>query len=161
MSSVTAVIGIMAAWKILPIMIGGAHSIRSYFPFTQSLSAKLYTLRSSTFPFPFVHTRRMSDKPKTEQKTYHKRATGAALTTVKKHAKDHDFKLIGSCFWWECCPPTTIVLVANPICPPVLSFRESGYHLRLRISAINTSRSILTRSLTGFWKSIREAWFRR
>lgn len=33
------------------------------------------------------------------QKTYHKKATGAALNTVKKHSKDHDLKLYGSCFW--------------------------------------------------------------
>ena len=34
-----------------------------------------------------------------EKKTYHKKATGAALNTVKKHSKDHDLKLYGSCFW--------------------------------------------------------------
>ncbi len=34
-----------------------------------------------------------------QQKTYHKKATGLALNTVKKHSKDHDFKLYGSCFW--------------------------------------------------------------
>ncbi|MCJ1273780.1 hypothetical protein MMC21_001573 [Puttea exsequens] len=33
-------------------------------------------------------------------KTYHKKATGPALNTVKKHAKEHDLKLYGSCF----CP---------------------------------------------------------
>ncbi|KAL6717874.1 hypothetical protein ACLMJK_003959 [Lecanora helva] len=33
-------------------------------------------------------------------KSYHKKATGAALNTVKKHSKDHDLKLYGSCF----CP---------------------------------------------------------
>jgi len=41
----------------------------------------------------------MSDKSISEQKTYHKRATGQALNTVKKRFKDHDLKLIGSCFW--------------------------------------------------------------
>lgn len=41
----------------------------------------------------------MSDESKSEQKTYHKRATGSALSTVKKRSKDHDLKLIGSCFW--------------------------------------------------------------
>jgi hypothetical protein len=34
-----------------------------------------------------------------EQKTYHKKASGSALVTVRKHSKDHDFKLFGSCFW--------------------------------------------------------------
>ncbi|KAF1841130.1 uncharacterized protein K460DRAFT_371121 [Cucurbitaria berberidis CBS 394.84] len=34
------------------------------------------------------------------KKTYHKKATGNALTTVKNHSKDDDLKLYGSCF----CP---------------------------------------------------------
>lgn len=34
------------------------------------------------------------------QKTYHKKATGPALATVKAHSKDDSFKLYGSCF----CP---------------------------------------------------------
>jgi glutathione S-transferase len=35
-----------------------------------------------------------------EKKTYHKRATGAALETVKQHSQDDVMKLYGSCF----CP---------------------------------------------------------
>ncbi|CAD0014305.1 unnamed protein product, partial [Aureobasidium pullulans] len=34
------------------------------------------------------------------KKTYHKKATGAALKTVEKHSADHELKLFGSCF----CP---------------------------------------------------------
>ncbi|KAK5009025.1 hypothetical protein LTR39_005029, partial [Cryomyces antarcticus] len=34
------------------------------------------------------------------KKTYHKKATGNALNTVKKHSKEHELKLYGSCF----CP---------------------------------------------------------
>jgi len=34
------------------------------------------------------------------KKTYHKKATGNALTTVKNHAKEEDLKLYGSCFWY-------------------------------------------------------------
>lgn len=34
-----------------------------------------------------------------EQKTYHKKASGNALITVRKHSKDHELKLFGSCFW--------------------------------------------------------------
>jgi glutathione S-transferase len=34
-----------------------------------------------------------------QQKTYHKKATGNALATVRRHAKDHELKLFGSCFW--------------------------------------------------------------
>ena len=41
----------------------------------------------------------MADKANSDQKTYHKKATGVALNTVKKHAKEHDMKLYGSCFW--------------------------------------------------------------
>lgn len=43
--------------------------------------------------------RTMSDSANSEKKTYHKKATGVALNTVKKHSKDHDLKLYGSCFW--------------------------------------------------------------
>lgn len=42
----------------------------------------------------------MTDNAKTDQKTYHKKATGLALATVKKHAKEHGLKLYGSCFWY-------------------------------------------------------------
>lgn len=34
-----------------------------------------------------------------QQKTYHKKANGNALATVRKHTKEHDLKLFGSCFW--------------------------------------------------------------
>ncbi|KAF2088943.1 hypothetical protein K490DRAFT_38222 [Saccharata proteae CBS 121410] len=34
------------------------------------------------------------------KKSYHTKATGHALTTVKKHSKEHELKLFGSCF----CP---------------------------------------------------------
>ena len=34
------------------------------------------------------------------KKTYHKKATGNALITVNKHAKEEDLKLYGSCFWY-------------------------------------------------------------
>ncbi|KAF2197088.1 hypothetical protein GQ43DRAFT_444542 [Delitschia confertaspora ATCC 74209] len=39
-------------------------------------------------------------KKKVVQKTYHKKATGEALTTVKNHSKEEDLILYGSCF----CP---------------------------------------------------------
>jgi glutathione S-transferase len=34
------------------------------------------------------------------KKSYHKKETGSALTTVKNHAKEEDLKLYGSCFWY-------------------------------------------------------------
>ena len=42
------------------------------------------------------------------QKSYHKRATGAAAQTVKRHAKEHELKLYGSCF----CPFVQRVWIA-------------------------------------------------
>ena len=33
------------------------------------------------------------------KKTYHKKATGNALSTVKNHSKEDDLKLYGSAFW--------------------------------------------------------------
>jgi hypothetical protein len=36
---------------------------------------------------------------KNQQKIYHKKASGSALATVRKHSKDNDLKLFGSCFW--------------------------------------------------------------
>lgn len=41
----------------------------------------------------------MSDRNQAQQKTYHKKATGLAAWTVKKHSKESDLKLYGSCFW--------------------------------------------------------------
>ena len=46
----------------------------------------------------------MSDSPNSSQKTYHKKATGAALATTKKHSKEHELKLYGSCFWYAILP---------------------------------------------------------
>ncbi|KIW06987.1 uncharacterized protein PV09_02645 [Verruconis gallopava] len=43
-----------------------------------------------------------------EKKTYHTKATGPALGTVKKHSKDHPLKLYGSCF----CPFVQRVWIA-------------------------------------------------
>lgn len=37
---------------------------------------------------------------KEQQKTYHKKATGQALQTVKDHSKECDLKLFGGCFWF-------------------------------------------------------------
>jgi len=34
------------------------------------------------------------------KKTYHKKATGNALITVKNHSKEDDLKLYGSAFWY-------------------------------------------------------------
>ncbi|TLD34864.1 hypothetical protein E2P81_ATG05029 [Venturia nashicola] len=41
-----------------------------------------------------------NDTKSQEKKSYHTKATGAALATVKKHSKEHNLKLYGGCF----CP---------------------------------------------------------
>jgi glutathione S-transferase len=46
------------------------------------------------------------------KKTYHKKATGNALTTVKNHSKDDDLKIYGSAFWYVTIPFMT------PFFPP-------------------------------------------
>lgn len=45
---------------------------------------------------------------KSTQKTYHKRATGQAQATVKRHSREADLKLFGSCF----CPFVQRVWIA-------------------------------------------------
>ncbi|RDL42096.1 Uncharacterized protein BP5553_02075 [Venustampulla echinocandica] len=45
---------------------------------------------------------------KKTQKTYHKKASGNALATVRKHSKEHELKLFGSCF----CPFVQRVWIA-------------------------------------------------
>lgn len=35
-----------------------------------------------------------------QEKTYHKKATGQAVATVRKHSKECDLKLYASCFWY-------------------------------------------------------------
>ena len=42
----------------------------------------------------------MADNTQSNQKTYHKKPTGEALVTAKRHSKDHELKLYGSCFWY-------------------------------------------------------------
>lgn len=35
-----------------------------------------------------------------QKKTYHTKATGKALETVKKRSAENELKLFGSCFWY-------------------------------------------------------------
>ncbi|RFU30015.1 hypothetical protein B7463_g6318, partial [Scytalidium lignicola] len=48
------------------------------------------------------------EEKKTQAKTYHKKASGNALVTVRKHTKENDLKLYGSCF----CPFVQRVWIA-------------------------------------------------
>ncbi|KAG8533236.1 uncharacterized protein KY384_002019 [Bacidia gigantensis] len=65
---------------------------------------KSQNLRQYQYPIIISHdpiaVNMASQADTSQQKTYHKRATGAALQTVKRHAKDNELKLYGSCF----CP---------------------------------------------------------
>lgn len=68
--------------------------------FDHSSRSRWYPLRTffSTAParYTMTDTNQGGDASK---KTYHKKATGNALTTVKSHSKEDDLKLYGSCFW--------------------------------------------------------------
>lgn len=35
-----------------------------------------------------------------DKKSYHTKATGKALATVKRHSTNDELKLFGSCFWY-------------------------------------------------------------
>ncbi|KAH8808372.1 hypothetical protein F5884DRAFT_791986 [Xylogone sp. PMI_703] len=52
--------------------------------------------------------KREKEEKKTQAKTYHKKASGNALVTVRKHSKENDLKLYGSCF----CPFVQRVWIA-------------------------------------------------
>ncbi|KAL8715286.1 MAG: hypothetical protein Q9220_001244 [cf. Caloplaca sp. 1 TL-2023] len=54
------------------------------------------------------HVLKTDKEKRKSEKTYHKKATGNALATVKKHSKEHDLKLYGSCF----CPFVQRVWIA-------------------------------------------------
>ena len=43
------------------------------------------------------------------KKTYHKKATGTALATVRDHAREEDLKLYGSCFWYVGTSKTSLL----------------------------------------------------
>lgn len=72
----------------------------------------------------------MSDGSENTQKTYHKKATGAALATIKKHIKDHELKLYGSCFWYE-----------SVFFAPIVTFLEPTIH-HAKISGTNHDISL-------------------
>lgn len=82
----------------------------------------------------------MSDDSKPGQKTYHKRATGAALGTIKKHSKDHELKLFASCFWYAILigDATSMILKTNPsLLFAAHMCSEYGFQWKSKASAIN------------------------
>lgn len=65
--------------------------------FTARSKPQLSSARFASSSSLMTDTNQGGDSSK---KTYHKKATGNALTTVKNHAKEDDLKLYGSCFWY-------------------------------------------------------------
>lgn len=61
------------------------------------------------------------------KKTYHKKATGNALTTVKNHSKEDELKLYGSAFWY-------VLLPLLPPRTPILTWTHSPFVQRVWIS---------------------------
>ena len=57
----------------------------------------VYNRFTTTFVRPKMTDTNQGGDP--SKKTYHKKATGNALITVKNHSKDDDLKLYGSAFW--------------------------------------------------------------
>jgi hypothetical protein len=56
-----------------------------------------FSVQFSSFPLYNMTDPNQGGDP--TKKTYHKKATGNALTTVKNRSKDDELKLYGSCFW--------------------------------------------------------------
>jgi hypothetical protein len=69
---------------------------KTFAAFDRTVSKQLSSYFLSYQRRRFSISKTMTDK---EQKTYHKKASGNALATVRKHSKDHELKLFGSCFW--------------------------------------------------------------
>jgi hypothetical protein len=91
-------------------------SLPGLLPILKSLKHQHF-LPSSTSPriswalgsvrFNMTDTNQGGDPSK---KTYHKKATGNALTTVKNHSKEDDLKLYGSAFWYVHSPRFSLFL---------------------------------------------------
>jgi hypothetical protein len=62
-----------------------------------------FTPSSIAVPFKMTDTNQGGDPTK---KTYHKKATGNAWTTVKNHSKEDSLKLYGSAFWYVYSRPS-------------------------------------------------------
>jgi hypothetical protein len=100
-----------------------------------------------------------------QQKTYHKKASGSALATVRKHSKDNDLKLFGSCFWLVY---SMLGLLGRNMLGDVRIIHESllmfittaplynvfGSHWRLRACNTSILRLILIRNRRPYWTLI-------
>ncbi|KAI9815904.1 MAG: hypothetical protein M1832_005215 [Thelocarpon impressellum] len=77
-------------------------------PHKHSLEDSDKVKKNSVLRYMLKEEKQKKKTQKSEQKTYHKRATGLAMATVKKHSKEHELKLYGSCF----CPFVQRVWIA-------------------------------------------------
>ena len=87
-----------------PLFTSLTNSTSIHFPKTV---ANMFVARYLSSLNPFSGGQGPDAKPRV-QKSYHKKATGAAAQTVKRHAREHEFKLFGSCF----CPFVQRVWIA-------------------------------------------------
>ena len=101
-------------------------------------------------PFDQVHSRlTMTDTNQggdPSKKTYRKKATGNALTTVKNHSKDDDIKLYGSAFWYVTMKDLYFRFTTTNPTPTVPSSNAYGSPSSTSTSPTNTSKSIPTRN---------------
>lgn len=95
-------------------------TLPSHFPVPRHLNKSILARRRPICSRPKLQT--MADDTKSNQKTYHKKATGEALVTAKKHSKDHELKLYGSCFWYlrSFTLPYYPLTPGQPFCPACL-----------------------------------------
>lgn len=79
-----------------PVTLDLVHSTR------QRILLPLHRSSSSSFTSSTFLLDNMSDSKQQDdqKKTYHTKATGKALETVKKRSAENELKLFGSCFWY-------------------------------------------------------------
>jgi hypothetical protein len=114
----------------------------------QSLSLWNNVIQRTSFSSTTANMSDANENTQKEKKSYHTKATGAALATVKKHSKEHSLRLYGGCFWYysflSCiyCENLTYFHAVH-------LFKECGFRLRRSNWLTSTSSLILTRSQNG------------
>lgn len=105
-----------SAYQLPIALLQSMHSIPRSIQFVFRSSAKFcqgfptssnFSSRPTTFSrFLFIRSSSSITMTNTNQggesskKSYHKKATGTALATVRDHTMEEDLKLYGSCFWY-------------------------------------------------------------
>jgi hypothetical protein len=65
----------------------------------QFVAFRINVIHQTSFSRTAIRMSGTDSNTQKEKKSYHNKATGAALATVKKHSKEHNLKLYGGCFW--------------------------------------------------------------